>query len=276
MTGTDHPSNFHIEAVVMHEPKESNHAILELRDVVAVHSGQKPLYHSLGQFIRCRIQSGELAVGERIPSERDLVQMFNVSRATVRQGIDNLVKEGVLHRVRGKGTFVAAPKVKQGVLRLRDFSKTMKRSGLNPSGQFLGKQILIPPLDVQNKLNLQPTQKIVWIQRLVEICGEPIMIETCQLPADRFPELADTFSDPDQDLADLLIRQYRISISEERETFEPVILEESEAALLGVKQGFPALWVEAVAYDSKTVPVMARSNLLRGDRCRFYVDLAFA
>jgi GntR family transcriptional regulator len=275
MSGTDHPSSFHVEAAVAHEPKESKHAILELSDVVAVHSGHIPLYHSLGQFIRGRIQSGELAVGQRIPSERDLVQMFNVSRATVRQGIDNLVKEGVLVRERGKGTFVAAPKVKQGVLRLRDFSKTMRSSGLHPSARFLGSETFVPPSDLQTNLCLELSQKIIWIQRLVLVNQEPIMIETCQLSAERFPGLLDIHSDPNEDLEDVLLRQYQVSISEERETFEPVILEECEAELLGVKKGFPALWVEAVAFTTKAIPVMARSNLLRGDRCRFYVDLTF-
>ncbi|OGR24174.1 MAG: hypothetical protein A2139_07880 [Desulfobacca sp. RBG_16_60_12] len=72
------------------------HLILELRDVVSLHNGILPLYHSLGHVIRARIQSGEWHVGQRIPSERDLMRMFGVSRTTVRQGIENLVKEGVL------------------------------------------------------------------------------------------------------------------------------------------------------------------------------------
>ena len=95
-----------------------------------------PLYHSLGHVIRSKIESGEWQIDQNIPSER-AVEMLGISRATVRQGIENLVKEGILYRMQGKGTFVAPPKVEQGTLRLLDFVDTMKRNGLNPSARLL-------------------------------------------------------------------------------------------------------------------------------------------
>lgn len=247
---------------------------VDLYELAALRSGLTPLYHSLGQVIRGRIQSGEWRVGEPIPSERTLMHVFGVSRATVRQSIDYLVKEGVLQRARGKGTFVAPPKVKQGVLRLRDFFGTMQRCGLNPTAQLLGLGTMMPEAHVQQALQLPVDSSVIWLQRLLSVNAFPIIIETCYLPAARFPGLVTHYTAA-EDLEQCLQRQYQVLIAEEREMFEPVILEHTEAHLLGVDKGFPALWVEAVGRDGSGSPVVYRTSLLRGDRCRFYVDLTF-
>jgi GntR family transcriptional regulator len=59
------------------------------------------------------------------------------------------------------------------------------------------------------------------------------------------------------------------------ESFEPVILERDEANLLNVNEGFAALWVESVAFDIAGKPVLYTTSLLRGDRCRFYIELTY-
>jgi GntR family transcriptional regulator len=243
-------------------------------DVAAIHNSLAPLYHSLGQFIRGRIQSGEWTAGQRIPSERALMQMFGISRATVRQGLDNLVKEGILQRVQGKGTFVAPPKVNQGVLRLGDFSNTMRRSSLRVTGRMQGKEIVIPPLNIQQTLALASGQGAIWLQRLLLVEELPMMIETSYVSAARFPNLLPTYNGA-EDLEQFIYQVFGVRIIQENETFEPVILESREAELLGVKSGFPALWVEMLACDELKAPVIYRTSLLRGDRCRFYIDLTF-
>ena len=80
-----------------------------------------PLYYQLKEIIREDIERGRLSPGRSIPSERELVDRYNISRMTVRQAISELVVEGYLYRQRGKGTFVAEPKIKQKLLRLRGY-----------------------------------------------------------------------------------------------------------------------------------------------------------
>lgn len=251
---------------------ESPQLRVDLDDLAALRSGVAPLYHSLGQVIRGHIQSGEWKVGEPIPSERTLMHLFGVSRATVRQSVDYLVKEGVLQRVRGKGTFVAPPKMRQGVLRLGDFSQTMRRCGLSPTAHLLGIATMAPQLNVQQSLQLPADEPVIWLQRLLSVNAFPMVIETCYLPAARFPGLVTHYTAA-QDLEEYLVRHHHVRISGEHEMFEPVILESNEAHLLGVEKGFPALWVEAIGRDESGNAVVYRTSLLRGDRCRFYVDL---
>ncbi|MEW5956977.1 MAG: GntR family transcriptional regulator [Chloroflexota bacterium] len=245
-----------------------------LDEIATVHSSPTTLYHSLGHIIRSKIQSGEWAVGQQIPSEREMMQIFNISRATVRQGIENLVKEGVLHRIQGKGTFVAPPKIEQGVLRLMEFSDVVKQNGLKPSGHLLGKEHIVPPPNIRQLLALSDLEQVVWLQRLLRVNETPILIETSYFPAARFPNLLEAY-DGLEEPHKFVYKHYGIRVTRARETFEPVILEDKEAHVLGTQGGFPALWVEHLAFEATEKPVAYLTSLLRGDRCRFYTDLVF-
>lgn len=245
-----------------------------LDEITAMHTSPSALYHSLGHIIRSKIQSGEWTVDQCIPSEREMMTIFNVSRATVRQGIDNLVKEGILYRVQGKGTFVAPPKIEQGLLRLMEFADVIKRNGLKPSVQFIGKEHLVPPLNVGKILNLAEAEQAVWLQRLLLVNESPILLEASYFSVTRFPDLLEIY-DGAEEPHKFVANRYGIKIIRARETFEPVILEDKEAKLLGSQGGSPALWVEHVAFDATDTPMVYLTNLLRGDRCRFYTDLIF-
>ncbi len=248
--------------------------VIGLDEIAAMHASPTSLYHSLGHIIRSKIQSGEWAVGQRIPSERELMAIFNVSRATVRQAIENLEKEDVLFRERGKGTFVAPPKIERGVLRLLEFSDIIKQNGLRPGVQLLGRTCIVPPPNIQKLLSLAPSEQAVWLQRLLLVNGTPMLIETSYFSAERFPDLCETY-DGAIEPHKFVYGHYGIEVVRAREMFEPVILEDDEAEILGVKGGFPALWVEHIAYDAGDKPVAYLTSLLRGDRCRFYTDLVF-
>ena len=247
---------------------------IRLDEIAAVHTSPSTFYHSLGHIIRSKIQSGEWTVEQCIPSEREMMTIFNVSRATVRQGIDNLVKEGILYRVQGKGTFVAPPKIEQGVLRLMEFSDVIKRNGLKPGVQLIGKERIVPPPNVAKLLALSDAEQAVWLQRLLMVNEEPILIETSYFSATRFPDLLETY-DGLEEPHKFVAKHYDVKIVRARETFEPVILEDKEAEILGSKGGFPALWVEHIAFEVADKPAACLTSLLRGDRCRFYTDLVF-
>ena len=71
----------------------------------------KSLHEQAAEYVRARIVSGEYPVGSQIPTENELCALLGVSRPTLRQALDNLTREGLLVRIKGKGTFVSEPKV---------------------------------------------------------------------------------------------------------------------------------------------------------------------
>jgi GntR family transcriptional regulator len=97
---------------------------------VAVVDGPVPKHRQLREILLALVDA-ELPPDSAIPSERQLVSRFRVSRATVREAVGRLVSEGRLYRVRGKGTFVAAPRV-ESQLHLASFTKDMRRRGHKP------------------------------------------------------------------------------------------------------------------------------------------------
>lgn len=245
----------------------------ELTDVIALHTKSINLYHSVGHIIRTKIQSGEWKVGERIPSERALTLSLNVSRATIRQGIENLVKEGILRREQGRGTFVAPQKFKQGALRLLESSEVIRESGLRPTFEMVGQEMIPANLDIASKLNLPPGEPTAWLQRLLLVNNSPMLIETAYFSRPSFQGLQQI----DVESKDLrtLIESAGIQIFRVEEAFEPVLLEEGEARQLGVAIGAPALWVEHLVFDLVETPAAYITALIRGDRCRFYTEITF-
>jgi len=171
-----------------HEPPP-----FDFEEIVDLHTKSVNLYHSVGHIIRTKIRSGEWKIGQKIPSERSLSTLLNVSRATVRQGIENLVKEGILRKEQGRGTFVAPPKLKQGVLRLLEFSDVIRDSGLKPSFELLGRELIEPTPDIAAKLNLSPNEPLVWLRRLLYVNNSPMLIETSYISSVSFPGLLEIY-----------------------------------------------------------------------------------
>jgi GntR family transcriptional regulator len=247
--------------------------VFEYADLIDLHTKSVGLYHSVGHIIRSKIQSGEWEVGNRIPSERSLTEALNVSRSTVRQGIENLVKEGVLRREQGRGTFVAPPKFKQGALRLLESSDMIRESGLKPSYEVLGQEVIASSPDVSSKLNLPPHGPIIWLRRLLRVNLSPLLIETVYLPHDYFQSLA-KIDIATMDLR-MLFTKAGFQILRAHEVFEPILLEAAEAKQLGVEGGVPGLWVEHLVFDLAEITLAYVTVLIRGDRCRFYTDITY-
>lgn len=88
-----------------------------------------PIYIQIEEQLKQQIQQGDFPVGTAIPSERELTERFDVSRMTVRQAITNLVNDGLLYREKGRGTFVASPKVEQPLNGLTSFTEDMVKRG---------------------------------------------------------------------------------------------------------------------------------------------------
>ena len=96
-----------------------------------------PLYYQLKQHIEAQIRSGTWQPGDQVPSEAVLGENFHVSRTTVRQALGELVNQGMLTRVQGKGTFVAHPRIRQRLTRLTGFTEDFQTRRMKPASQVL-------------------------------------------------------------------------------------------------------------------------------------------
>ena len=99
------------------------------------------LYSRVETVLASEIADGDLRVGDQLPTEDSLISRFGVSRITVRRAIQNLVSRGLVEIRRGKGTFVAAPKITQELTELSGFAEDMHAHGRKPTARVIVKKL---------------------------------------------------------------------------------------------------------------------------------------
>lgn len=148
-----------------------------------------PLYQQLARNLRSHIHDGSLKAGNTLPSERALTAMTGMSRITVRKGIDELIREGLLFRKQGSGTFVAK-RIEAPVSELSSFSDDAKARGEDSAVVWIIKTYALPTEDEANALGIAPSIEVVRLGRVRLSGGEPLAIEHAVVPAKFLPDLS--------------------------------------------------------------------------------------
>jgi GntR family transcriptional regulator len=232
-----------------------------------------PLYFRLRQQIRQRIECGEWIAGQRIPAEHELMRQFGVSRATVREALSELVREGLLERRQGFGTLVRDRKLVQDLSQFYTFSRAMLLSGHRPSTDVLSVEPIALAPSVARALGGTPRKdRVIRVVRLRRADTEPVMLESSYLPEDVCPTLTARALEG-RSLYGVLESEYGIEIVRGRESFEPILVRGEAAERLGVDPGSPGLLLEREAYEPADRCVEYCRSVVRGDRARFTVEL---
>src|ERR1700761_4294714 len=212
-----------------------------------------------------------MAPGSPVPPERELAQHYGTSRTTVRQALAELVVEGRLLRMQGKGTFVAKPKVAQ-LLELASYTQGMRAPGLHPQTKILDTSYVPADAQLSELLAISPGSRVLRIHRLRLADGEPMSTDTSHLPARRFPGLRRNL-DRYASLYEALATAYGVQLAEAEETIETVLADPTDARLLGVDAGMPLLLLSRQAFDVSAVPVEWAQSKYRGDRYKLVTRL---
>jgi GntR family transcriptional regulator len=212
-----------------------------------------------------------LGVGDAIPSERQLSAELGVSRLTVRAALDDLVREGLLVRRRGSGTFVSEPKIAHE-LTMTSFTEDMLRRGLEPSSRTLDLRTTSAGAHLGRLLHVSPSEPVVVVTRLRLADRETMAIETLHVREALVPGL--TASDLErQSFYELLHGTYGIEIVAGTQTVEPTVTNEEESDGLGVPLHSPAFLFERVTRSEDGSIVEYVRSIYRGDRYRIVTEL---
>ncbi len=140
--------------------------------------GPTPIFEQITQWMRQKIHTGEWANDHKLMSESNLASAFDVSRGTIRKAIESLITEKLLVRIHGKGTFVRNKVLleQQPNWRLAGFSQDLISRGIPYSTEVLTKEIVSSDKEIQNLLNLQPSDKIFHMYRLRKINDQPVLL----------------------------------------------------------------------------------------------------
>lgn len=232
-----------------------------------------PYYIQVRDALQDHFRSGTWGPGDRLPGEPELCRMFAVSRTVIRQALSDLASRGLIVREKGKGTFVAQPKIRESLVqKLTGFYQNMVEQGLTPVTQVLKQQVVPASVRVASRMNLEPDTPVIEIERLRFVEDEPIQLVTSYLPYEVCPALAHedlTY----QSLYAFLEKHCGVMIVRGNRSIEAVPANEYEARLLRVKRGAPLIMLDSVSFVADGTPVEYYHAVHRGDRTRFEVQL---
>jgi len=230
------------------------------------------LYARVETVLAGEIADGDLKVGDQLPTEDSLISRFGVSRITVRRAIQNLVSRGLVEIRRGKGTFVAAPKITQDLTVLSGFVEDMHAVGRKPTARVLGREIVPANGNVATQLALTRGERVVRIRRVRLADGVPLSFDETYLPLDIGKKIIvnDLRIEP---IFALLERKYDVPLVEAEYKLDAVPAGIEVAAALKVKPRTPIFRIERTSYSTGGRPVDYETLHYRGDLAQFVTRL---
>ncbi len=230
-----------------------------------------PIYIQIEEQLKQQIQQGDFSIGMAIPSERELTERFGVSRMTVRQSITNLVNEGLLYREKGRGTFVASPKVEQPLNGLTSFTEDMLARGMIPSNKVITFEIRDPDTDIVADLRLVEGEKVYFIERIRFADDKTMAIERTYLPVARFPNLQSDLLKGS--LYAMIENNQQLKISHATQRMEAGLVKKEDAELLQISVPAAILMIERISYLAGDLPFELVRSTYRADRYKFTTDI---
>ncbi|GAA1869093.1 GntR family transcriptional regulator [Asanoa iriomotensis] len=211
-----------------------------------------PSYQRIRHVLRQELERGALVPGDRMPTERELVERFGVAHMTVRHAIDGLVRDGLVVRRRGSGTFVVRTRpMARSATRLQSFSDEL--GGAVVGGRVIRQQEIRPDRDVAEALAMSWNGRVVELVRVRTVDGTPASLQQVFIPFKFAPGLAR------DDLTDRSLYQYLaeagVTLDRAEQRMFAVAAQDWHAELLGVPISTPLLAAERLSRDPENHPV---------------------
>ena len=229
-----------------------------------------PRYAQLRRRLEEGITSGVLPPNSSRPPERELAEITDVSRVTVRKAIQELVRDGLIEQRQGSGTFVREPvaRLEQSLSHLTSFTEDMAQRGMETTSKWLERGVFAPTEQEAQILGLHDAEEVARIYRLREAGGRPMALERASLPVDILPNPLEVTTSLYQVLSRRGLRPVRAV-----QKISAINIEAREADLLGVVEGAAGLSIERTSYlENGRVAELTRS-LYRGDAYDFVAEL---
>ncbi|GAB4490749.1 MAG: transcriptional regulator NagR [Anaerolineales bacterium] len=227
-----------------------------------------PLRYQLKQHLLEKIESGEWQPNDLIPSEQELQDLFGISRITVRQALGDLVNEGLLIRERGRGTFVAPPKMTHSPEARHSLTEFMLEKGIRPGWQVLEQNFTSANRETAAQLNLPTNSRVYRIHRLRLANDEPIGHHVAFLTESLAGQIRQELLTEGGSL-NYIGHLPQIQNSRATRTIEAVAATELDSRLLHMSPGAPVLMIQRVVKSASGEALEFLQARYRGDRFKY-------
>ena len=232
--------------------------------------GRGPRYKQLCRHISALVSAGTLAAEDQLPSEREIAEIANVSRVTVRKAIAELVADGMIVQRQGAGSFVrkTGERFEQSLSSLVSFTENLQARGIDSSSRVLLKGLFRPTPTEAMVLGLSPHHQVARINRLRSGDGVPMALEYSSLPEDILPR-------PDKVELSLyeLLRKRGSAPTRAIQRVTAINATASMAELLELPEGAAVLQIERTGYLTSGRPIEFTSGIYRSDVYDFVSEL---
>lgn len=226
-----------------------------------------PLYHQIKQHLLDRLNEGNLKPGDILPSEAQLSAQYTVSRITVRRALKELIQQGLLYTLQGKGTFAAHAPIRE-ISGFRSFSEDIQSKGLRASSQVVRSEQLPADDEVAAHLKIKAGEPVYILQRIRLADDQPVAFETAYLPASLFPNLGKY--DLSQSLYQILREQFHVYPAWADAEIQSTTATPEIAQALRMQAGEPVLTAQRLSYTESFHVVEYVVSVYCGNRFTFY------
>lgn len=232
-----------------------------------------PFYFQLEKLLLDEIEKGTYPVDTAIPTEKELSELFGISRTTVRQAVNDLVREGRLYRIKSKGTFVKKAKLNQGVAQnIQSFNDDVIRAGGTPRTEILDFRVVKAPSKIALELDFEPSGLAVFLHRKLYADSLPILCVETYLSYDRCGfTLSHDFAS--ESLYEVLSVTQETCVTHVNRSCEAHLANAGDVSILDVKRSSPILYVLTKGFNKREELVEYSVARYRGDYSTFSVDL---
>lgn len=231
------------------------------------------LYHQILLGLTEKIESGEISVGDRLPSEADLVADFGVSRTTARRALDELRRQGLVRREPGRGTFLASPRLRSNLAYLHSFSEEIERWGYTPGARLVSREEGPADEETAARLEVEVGERVLYVRRLRLADERPIFVCDSRLPVARFPALGDADYGV-VSLSQLFEEKTGRKIEHARQWIGAAAATPEVAGLLEIASGVPVLRIRRITCVTGGKPVEMVEAYFHPDRYQHYNEFS--
>jgi GntR family transcriptional regulator len=233
----------------------------------------EPYYQQLRRILIQEIE-GDRGEGDLLPSESQLCRRYSVSRTVVRQALGELEADGLVHKVKGQGTYVTGRRLRAGfVQRSLSFYESMVHAGHSVRSRVIALHTEPSGVALARLIEIDLGEDVVRFDRVRSVDGQPVQVVRTALPARLFPGLAE-LDMTDRSLYQVLADSYGVRPATGDRAIDATALSREDARHLGAAEGEPALRVESVTRSAQGVLFEHSVSVSPGDRFTFEIGVA--
>lgn len=227
-----------------------------------------PIYKQIASELKNEISTGTFKAGERLPTEYELADTFNVSRLTIRKAIDYLITRNILIKQKNHGTYVVEQsKIQSGAAGLAGFSEIIRSLDMTPTTQLIEmNEIYLPNQEVMTRLNLDSQESVLYIKRVRCADGEPLVIEKLHIPKKHLGN-TNAIDFENDSIFETIEKQILIGYSQQEISAE--LVSKETADLLNINPQSPILLVNTTTFSVQGEPILIDLSYYRSDKYIF-------